>query len=158
MLSAKKETYVVLHNIRSVHNVGSIFRTSDAAGVAKIYLTGYTPIPIDRFGRKRKDLAKVSLSAEESVPWAHRTSAGALVRELRESRVFCVAVEQAKNSGDYKKIPHKQKIALIFGNEVYGLPRSVLKQCDCVAEIPMRGGKESLNVSVAAGIVLFQML
>ena len=147
--------YIVLHNIRSVHNVGSIFRTADAAGVAKIYLTGYTPNPIDRFDRKRKDFTKVSLGAEKTVPFEYRTNAGALIRELRKNGVFCVAVEQARGSVDYRKIPRTQKIALIFGNEVRGLSPSILKKCDCIAEIPMRGAKESLNVAVAAGIVLF---
>ncbi len=147
--------YLILHNVRSVHNVASIFRTADAAGVAKIYLTGYTAIPFDRFGRKRKDFAKVSLGAEESVPWEHHTSAGSLVRELRKKKVYCVAVEQAKESVDYRRVRVRQRTAFLFGNEVSGLSSSLLKHCDAVAEIPMRGRKESLNVAVAAGIVLF---
>lgn len=163
------ETYAILHNIRSVHNVGSIFRTVDAAGVAKIFLTGYTPTPVDRFGRARKDFAKVSLGAEKTAPWEYRTNTGALLRELQAEGVYCVAVEQDKNSSDYRKIRPHRRTAFLFGNEVRGIPRPLLSLCDAIAEIPMRGsmvrhahhprqtrtGKESLNVSVAAGIILF---
>jgi tRNA G18 (ribose-2'-O)-methylase SpoU len=156
MVQQVKGVYVILHNIRSVHNVGSIFRTADAAGIAKIYLTGYTPTPVDRFGRKRNAFTKVSLGAEKTVPFEYRTNAGALIRELRKNSVFCVAVEQSPHSINYRKIPRKQRIAFIFGNEVRGLSPSILKRCDRIAEIPMHGKKESLNVSVVAGIVLFR--
>ncbi len=162
--------YIVLYNVRSVHNVGSIFRTADAAGVSKVYLTGYTPTPVDRFGRYRRDFAKVSLGAERAVPWEYRKNPSALFKELKAQGVYCVAVEQADDSIDYQRIRPRKRTAFLFGNEVTGLPRSLLSQCDAVAEIPMRGtmvqqadhprrtgsGKESLNVSVAAGIVLFQ--
>lgn len=154
--ASNKTILLALHNIRSVHNVGSIFRTADAAGVAKIYLTGYTPTPVDRFGRKRRDFAKVSLGAEDTAPWEYRNNPRTLLRELRENGVFCVAVEQSPRSIDYRKIPRKKNTAFVFGNEITGLPHSILAQCDCVAEIPMRGNKESLNVAVAAGIVLFR--
>lgn len=155
---------VILHNIRSVFNVGSIFRTADAARVAQVYLTGYTPAPVDRFWRKRKDFAKVSLGAEETVPWERAKNISPLLTRLKKEKTFLVAVEQSPHSINYKKIPpiyrqvrRKQNIAFIFGNEVQGLSLSVLKKCDCIAEIPMRGSKESLNVSVAAGIVLYRL-
>ncbi len=93
--------YVILHNIRSVHNVGSIFRTADASGVRKLYLVGYTPTPLDRFGRARKDLAKVSLGAEGAVAWEHRKTILPLIRELREQHIDIVAVAQAYGSIDY---------------------------------------------------------
>lgn len=155
--SINKTILLVLHNIRSAHNVGSIFRTADAAGVSKIFLTGHTPAPVDRFGRKRKDFVKVSLGAEESVRWERVKNLSPLLRRLKKEKVFLCAVEQSHRSVDYKKIPHKRNVALIFGNEVWGLPRSILKTCGCVAEIPMHGNKESLNVSVAAGVVLFSL-
>ncbi len=162
--------YVILHNIRSVYNVGSIFRTADAIGVTKIYLTGYTPAPVDRFRRSRKDFSKVSLGAEKSVPWEAYKNIRALLRKLKAAGVKIIAVEQDGNAIDYKKVnPHTKQVfgvgvkvrtsaALIFGNEVGGIPEKVLKLCDSIAEIPMRGRKESLNVSVAAGIVLFRFL
>lgn len=165
----KKEFFLILHNIRSVHNVGSIFRTADAIGVTTVYLTGYTPAPVDRFGRARKDFSKVSLGAEKSVPWESRKNISALLRELQASGIKIIAVEQDAGAIDYKKVhPHTKRLfgvgvnvrtptALIFGNEVLGIRKNVLKMCDGIVEIPMRGKKESLNVSVAAGIVLFRL-
>lgn len=147
--------YIILHNIRSNHNVGSIFRTADAAGIAKIFLTGYTPAPLDRFGRTNKEIVKTALGAQMSIAWERARSAPALLARLKKAKVFLVAIEQSPHSINYQKIPRRKSTAFIFGNEVQGLSHSILKQCDCVAEIPMRGAKESLNVSVAAGIVLF---
>ncbi|HTE48658.1 MAG TPA: TrmH family RNA methyltransferase [Candidatus Paceibacterota bacterium] len=148
---------LILHNIRSVENVGSMFRTADAAGVDKIYLTGYTPAPLDRFGRKRKDLTKSALGAEEFVPWEQK-SLPALMRSLRREKYFLIAIEQAKNSINYKKVRLKNKNAFIVGAEVTGISKNILKKCDVIAEIPMRGKKESLNVSVATGVALFRMI
>ncbi len=172
----QKEIVAVLQNIRSVHNVGSIFRTADAAGIAKLYVTGMTPTPLDRFGAVRKDFHKVSLGAERSVPWEYIRSATALFRKLRKDGYKIWAVEQAKNSTPYHKMSgirmHPQiRIALIFGNEVRGIPPSLLSRADAILEIPMRGamvrqahhprrtgrGKESLNVSIAFGIVAFRL-
>ena len=150
--------FLILHNIRSTHNVGSIFRTADAAGVSKIYLCGYTPAPLDRFGRPRKDIAKVALGAEKTIPWEHVLDIKTLLKKLKEEKVQIVALEQAENSIDYKTFKQKNLLALILGNEVGGIEKSILKLCDKVIEIPMRGKKESLNVSVAAGIVLFRVL
>lgn len=147
--------FLVLHNIRSVYNVGSIFRTADAAGVAKVYLTGYTPAPLDRFGRRRKDFAKVSLRAEEYVPWEHVPRLPTLLHRLRKEKVALIAVEQDTHAAHYKKRRKSPRTAYVFGNEKTGLPASVLNRCDWIMEIPMKGKKESLNVSVAAGIVLF---
>ena len=154
----KKENILILHNIRSVENVGAMFRTADAAGVKKIYLTGYTPAPLDRFGRKRKDLAKSALGAEEYVKWESKKSLPALLRSLRREKYFIIAVEQDEKSVDYRKVKPKIKNAFIMGAEVTGIPKNILKKCDIIAEIPMRGKKESLNVSVAWGIVIFGTL
>ncbi len=153
-----KNNIVILHNIRSIENVGAMFRTADAAGVNKIYLTGYTPTPVDRFGRKRKDLAKSALGAEEFVPWESKRSLPALLRSLTQQKYLIIGIEQDKKSVDYKKIKPKEKNVFIMGAEVTGIPKSILKKCDVVAEIPMRGKKESLNVSVALGVALFRIL
>jgi len=98
----KQENILILHNIRSVSNVGAMFRTADAAGLNKIYLTGYTPCPLDRFGRKRKDLAKSALGAEEFVSWEQKILP-ALLRSLRREKFFVIGIEQDKKSIDYKR-------------------------------------------------------
>lgn len=152
------ENVLILHNIRSVTNVGAMFRTADAVGVNKIYLTGYTPAPLDRFGRKRGDIAKSALGAEEYVAWESKKGLSALMRSLRRENYLIIGIEQDKNSMNYKKVKLKNKNAFIVGAEVTGIPKNILKKCDIIAEIPMRGKKESLNVSVALGVVLFGIL
>ncbi len=149
------ETAVLLHNIRSAHNVGSIFRTCDAAGVSRVFLSGYTPAPRDRFDRIQKDIAKTALGAEKSVPWEYQKSSRAVISTLRKAGWHIAAVEQAPDSVDYRKFKSKKPVLFVFGNEVGGVPKNILKTCDSIVEIPMRGKKESLNVSVAAGIILF---
>lgn len=184
---------VILNNVRSSENVGSIFRTADTAGVKKIILCGYTPAPLDRFGRENKRLAKASLGAEKFVEWEKQDSLSDAIAVLENSfsslstdksllafssarpvglrkarseknfpKLIVVAIEQDKNSIDYRKIKEKlsdesQTIALVFGNEVDGLSKEDLSLCDLVAEIPMHGKKESLNVSVSVGVVLFSL-
>jgi tRNA G18 (ribose-2'-O)-methylase SpoU len=155
--SLRDEVYLILHNIRSAHNVGAIFRTADAIGVAKIYLTGYTPAPLDRFGSPRKDIAKSALGAEKVVPWEQSASPSMLVKKLKKEKVFVAGLEQSARSQDYKKFRAPGRIALILGNEVLGISKPLQALCDALVEIPMRGGKESLNVSVAAGIALFRL-
>lgn len=144
-----------------MHNVGSIFRTADAAGVEKLYLAGITPEPVDRFGRIRPQLAKVSLGAEKYVKWEKVKSASKLIDKLKKQGYEILAIEQSKKSIPYYKWKVKREkgkgIALVFGNEVRGLSPSILKKADKILEIPMRGQKESLNVAVAAGIVLFYL-
>lgn len=153
-----KEIIVIIHDVRSVENVGAMFRTSDARGVKKIYLTGYTPTPLDRFGRKRNDLAKSALGAEDYVLWESKKSLSSLILKLKKEGYTILAVEQSNNSLDYKKFKLKNKTAFIVGNEVTGIPKSILNKCDLIIEIPMYGKKESLNVSVSLGIVLFGAL
>lgn len=149
----------ILQNIRSLHNVGSIFRTADAAGVSKIYLCGITPAPLDRFGQPEKNLTKVSLGAERYIPWAKANSATKIIGMLKKDGFTVLALEQSKKSVAYDKFhPRKtQNIALVLGNEVRGLPAAILKKCNKILEIPMHGKKESLNVSVAFGIVTFEL-
>lgn len=155
MPTANKEIVLILNDIRSVENVGSIFRTADAAGVSKIYLSGYTPAPLDRFGRKRRDISKVALGAEETVAWEQTKDVLIVIQTLKKEKFFIVAVEQDNRAIPYTVISQQEKVAFVFGNEVGGVSRDILKQCDAIAEIPMYGKKESLNVAVAAGVILF---
>src|SRR3989344_339822 len=158
MKQKKALSRLILHDIRSVYNVGSIFRTADAAGVETIYLSGFTPTPIDRFGRKRKDFMKSALGAEKSVAWEHTGDILTLIKRLRTNGYNVCAIEQSPKAQDYRKMQAKTPVVLVFGNEVSGLPDDILAACDAIAEIPMHGKKESLNVSVAAGIALFRIL
>ncbi len=157
-MKKENKAVIILHNIRSVYNVGSVFRTADAVGISKIYLTGYTPTPVDRFGRERKDVAKSALGAQKSVEWEYFKTATSVVRKLKKEGYEIVAVEQSQYSVDYKKFKPKQDIVFLFGNEVLGVSKSLLEKCDKIIEIPMAGEKESLNVSVSAGVVLFRVL
>ncbi len=154
----------ILNNIRSSYNVGSIFRTADAAGVEKIYLCGITPGPRDKYGRINQKLAKVALGAELSVPHEYCKSAAALIKKLKKEGYKILALEQHKRSMniftqlvDFRS-PQAKKCVLILGGEIKGLPASILKNADKILEIPQKGKKESLNVSVAFGIAIFQLI
>lgn len=155
---------VILNNIRSNENVGSVFRTGDASGVDKILLCGYTPSPLDRFNRPNTGLIKASLGAEKTIPWHKFENLQSAISYLKIEGYKVVAIEQSNKSIDYKKIKEhlkldeNSKLALVFGNEVDGLSGEDISFCDAVAEIKMRGGKESLNVSVCAGVVLFSLV
>lgn len=152
MVRCEKEVYLILHNIRSAYNVGAIFRTADAAGVSKIYLGGYTPVPTSQ------KVAKVALGAEKSVAWEKRFHTGRLVEELKLKQIRVVALEQSKNSRDYRDFRSKFPLAVLMGNEVKGLSPRILKRASSVWHIPMRGKKESLNVAAAAGIFIYKVL
>lgn len=148
---------LILPDIRSAQNVGSLFRTADAVGITRIYIVGYTPTPIDRFGKPQKDIAKTALGAETTVSWEYVKSLTSLLTKLKKQGYTLIAIEQAEHSLDYKKVQViPEKTVCILGNEVTGLSSAVLKKVDIVAEIPMKGSKESLNVAVAGGIVLFR--
>ncbi len=149
---------LVLHDIRSAQNVGSLFRTADAVGISKIYLSSITPSPTDRFGRARSDIAKTALGAEKSITWEMYEDIIVLIENLKKEGYEIVAIEQSAESVDYKSIQAKEKTVFILGNEVGGLPKEILEAVDIVAEIPMAGDKESLNVSVAGGVALFRIL
>lgn len=159
-MKKNQENVLLLHNIRSVENVGAMFRTADAIGINKIYLTGYTPTPLDRFGRKRGDLAKSALGAEEFVSWEQKKNILPLLLKLKKDNFLIIGIEQAKNSIDYKTLRLRSGRGNVFimGSEIGGIPKNILKKCDVIAEIPMRGKKESLNVSVALGVALFRIL
>ncbi|MEK7646322.1 MAG: TrmH family RNA methyltransferase [Patescibacteria group bacterium] len=158
MIAKKRDIRLVLDNIRSVHNVGSIFRTADTLGISRIYCIGTTPTPLDRFKNKRKDFAKVSLGAEETVAWELVSEATTLLEKLKQEGFEIIALEQAENSADYKDVEVGDKAVIILGNEVEGVSKEILKMADVIAEIPLAGHKESLNVSVSAGIFLYRIL
>ena len=149
---------LILHNIRSNHNVGSIFRTADGAGVSKLWLTGYTPAPLGQFKRVNAEIAKTALGAEQSVEWEKRENILELITELKNLDYKIWALEQNEKSVDYREVKLTGKTALIVGNEVGGVEAEVLNMCDQIIEIPMRGEKESLNVAVATGVAVFKLL
>jgi 23S rRNA (guanosine2251-2'-O)-methyltransferase len=150
--------YLILDNIRSAHNVGAMFRTADGAGVQKIFLIGYTPTPVDRFGRTQGEIQKTSLGASETVGWEHVEDLPGLIKQLQQEEVTVVAVEQSPTSIQLKDFQVPEKVAYIVGNEVDGISESIQKLSDMVLELPMLGEKESLNVATTAGIVLYHQL
>jgi tRNA G18 (ribose-2'-O)-methylase SpoU len=152
------QTALLLHNIRSAHNVGSIFRTADAAGVRAVYLSGYTPTPTDRFGRAQKEITKTALGAENTIPWEYAATPTSFIKRLKKEGWRIVGVEQDPRAIDYRTLTLDRPTLFILGNEVKGISPSLRKQCDTLVEIPMHGKKESLNVGVAAGVVLFSSL
>ena len=158
------DVLVLLPDIRSAYNVGSIFRTSDASGVSKIYLSGYTPRPVDKFNRPQTEIAKTALGAEKSIVWEYFKNHSSALNKIKKEGYKIIAIEQTEKSKDYKDIDlnglklKDSKIAFVFGNEVLGLPKSILNKVDLCVELPMKGMKESLNVSVTAGIILFHYL
>jgi tRNA G18 (ribose-2'-O)-methylase SpoU len=147
--------YLILENIRSAYNVGAIFRTADGAGVSKIFLIGYTPTPIDRFGRIQPEIAKTSLGASTEIPWEHAQDVVEVIHDLKQNGAHIAAVEQTNDSVSLGKFLVPDEVAYILGNEVEGVSEPALALADTIVEIPMLGSKESLNVSVAAGIVLY---
>jgi len=150
--------YLVLENIRSAYNVGAMFRTADGAGVEKIFLVGYTPTPIDRFARVQPEIEKTSLGASQTIPWQHFSQPQELIAELHKKSCAIVPVEQTENSIQLQTFIVPENVAYVMGNEVEGVSKEFLTAADIIVEIPMRGEKESLNVSVAAGIVLYHGL
>ncbi len=150
----KNPVIVVMDNIRSMHNVGSVFRTADAFLIEAIFLCGYTPQPPHR------DIHKTALGATETVDWIYFDQTATSVIKLKESGYKVYAVEQTEGSIklDQFNWNKKDKIALVFGNEVEGVSNDVLKLCDGYIEIPQHGMKHSLNISIAAGIVLWELV
>jgi 23S rRNA (guanosine2251-2'-O)-methyltransferase len=152
--SAKHEVIVVLDNIRSLHNVGSVFRTSDAFFLEAVYLCGITATP------PHPEIHKSALGAEDSVEWKYFDDALDAVQALKRDGYCLIGIEQVENStmlSDFNPVKG-QKYAVVFGNEVKGVQQSVLDACELFLEIPQFGTKHSLNVSVSAGIVLWEMV
>jgi 23S rRNA (guanosine2251-2'-O)-methyltransferase len=148
----KQQVYLILDNIRSAYNVGSIFRTADAAGVGRIYLCGITPVP------PHTKIAKTALGAEKYLSWEYHRQTWRLLDKLKKEGIQIIALEQTSGAIDYGKFKPKFPVALIVGNELKGLSKKILSYADRVIEIPMYGSKESLNVSVACGIALYKII
>lgn len=152
-----KKKILILHNIRSAYNVGAILRTADAIAIDRVYLTGYTPLPVNKFGLPDKQVAKTALGAEQVISWEHVLEVAILIEQLKRQGVFVVGLELDSSSVDYKTNIPKQDIAILLGEEVGGIHPELRVQCDLLVQIPMHGVKESLNVSVAAGILLYRL-
>lgn len=151
--ATKKPIIVVLDNIRSMHNVGSVFRTADAFLIEAIYLCGYTPKPPHR------DIQKTALGATETVEWKYFEDTFSAVNQLIENGYTIFAIEQATNSISLENVKvASHKTAVIFGNEVEGVQQELIPLCNGCIEIPQLGMKHSLNISVAAGITLWQLV
>lgn len=152
--SEKFPIIVVLENIRSAYNVGSVFRTSDAFLVEAIYIIGYSAKP------PHKEIKKTALGAEETVSWKYFKTSAEAVDEIRKQNYNIYAAEQAK--GSYKlneiRIEPGEKIAVVFGNEVTGVEQSTIALCDGCIEIPQLGMKHSLNIATAAGVILWELV
>ncbi len=151
----KDKLVVILDNIRSAHNVGSIFRTSDAAGVDRLYLCGITPTPYPQRGVDR--VSKISLGAEKTVVWEYYDQTQKLIEKLKKEKYKIVALEISEGAINYKNFSPEFPLALIVGNEVKGLDKKILSQADIILNLPMYGSKESLNVSVAFGIASYKI-
>jgi len=155
------DTIVICHNIRSAFNVGSIFRTADGAGVTKIILGGYSAHP------PHPKITKTALGAEKTLPYERSWLTWKVIENLKEKGYYIVALEktkevypespEAKGTKNIFNFKPKFPLVLVLGNEVRGLSREILKRCDEIVFIPMRGRKESLNVSVAFGIAIYQL-
>ncbi len=152
-LAKKTPIIIVLDDIRSLHNIGSVFRTSDAFLIEKIYLCGITATP------PNKEIHKTALGATETVVWEHNKNVLDVIVNLKKEKVLVYAIEQVENAiflNDFLPISTK-KYALVFGNEVYGVSQEAIKICDGCIEIPQLGTKHSLNISVSAGIVVWDL-
>ena len=152
--SEKMPVIVVLENIRSAYNVGSVFRTSDAFLVEAIYIIGYSAKP------PHKEIKKTALGAEETVSWKYFKTSAEAIDDLRKNNYKVFAVEQAENSLPLQQIEFNsdEKISVVFGNEVTGVEQSTILLCDGCIEIPQLGMKHSLNIATAAGVVLWELV
>ena len=147
----KSEFYVICDNIRSLENIGSIFRTADALGVTKIFLCGISGRP------PHQKISKTALGAENDVPFEYYRQTGRLLDKLKKEKVSIVALEQSLKSVEYSTFNPKFPLALVIGNEVTGIKNHILKKADKIIFLPMKGKKESLNVSVAFGIAGYEI-
>ncbi len=148
----KKDFYVVCDNIRSLENIGSIFRTADALGISKIYLCGISGRP------PHQKIAKTALGAESTIPFEYHRQTWRLVEKFKKEKVLVVALEQSPQSIPYTKFKPKFPLALVIGNEVRGITKKVLGKADTIIYLPMKGKKESLNVSVAFGVAGYYLI
>ena len=151
--ATKTPIIIILDDIRSLHNIGSVFRTADAFLIEKIYLCGITATP------PNKEIHKTALGATETVTWEHHENILEVIGNLKKEKVSVFAIEQVENSvflNDFK-VESDEKYALVFGNEVFGVNQEAIKLCDGTIEIPQLGTKHSLNISVSTGIVVWDL-
>lgn len=151
--SDKTPLILVLDDIRSLHNIGSVFRTADAFLIEKIYLCGITATP------PNKEIHKTALGATETVTWEHSDSVLEVIEKLKKENIITLAIEQVESAVFLQnfEVEKEKKYALIFGNEVYGVSQEAVAVCDGCIEIPQLGTKHSLNISVSAGIVVWDL-
>jgi tRNA G18 (ribose-2'-O)-methylase SpoU len=152
--ATKTPIIIILDDIRSLHNIGSVFRTADAFLIEKIYLCGITASP------PNKEIHKTALGATETVAWEHHDNVLEVIENLKKDDIEIYAIEQVENSiflNDFKVEKNGKKYALVFGNEVFGVNQEAIKQCHGTIEIPQLGTKHSLNISVSAGIVVWDL-
>lgn len=153
-----KEFYVICDNIRSLENIGSIFRTADALAATKIFLCGISgKLPSWESAALHKKIGKTALGAEKNVLFEYCTKTSKVIEQLKKEKVFIVALEQHKKAIAYNKFKPKFPLALLLGNEVKGVSKKILEKCDAIIDLPMLGKKESLNVSVAFGIAGYEL-
>ena len=148
----KNEIYALLDNIRSLHNVGAIFRTSDAVLLKKLYLCGITGHP------PRNEISKTALGAEEVVAWEYHEDASDLLKDLKKKGIAIVAVEIANDSVNYDEAKYDFPVCFVFGHEVYGISDEVMELVDMTVEIPMLGRANSLNIATSYGIIIYNAL
>ena len=156
---------IIAHNIRSIHNIGSIFRTSEGFGVTKIYLTGYSPYPKvigdtrlpHIYEKMTAAIHKTALGAETMISYDHHEEVKNVLKDLKQQGYVIVGLEQDERSTTLRSYQPAQKIALLLGEEVAGLTDELRNACEVLLEIPMTGQKESFNVSVATGIALYAL-
>lgn len=146
-----QELVIIAHNIRSMHNVGSIFRSSDGVGASRLFLTGYTPCP------PRKEISKTALGADEMISWQHHKNPLKLIRQLKNEGYKIIALEKNKKSKSIYSFQSNEPLCLILGNEIEGVDQSIQEECQYILHLPMHGQKISLNVSVAFGIAAYQL-
>lgn len=153
--------YLILHRVRSAYNVGSIFRSADGIGVDKIFITGFTQSPSDKEyllqSKAEKMLSKTALGADKYIPWEKSKNLGKVLDRLKKEGFEILALEQNEESIDYRDYKPGKKVVLILGNEPRGIDKRILRKCDKIIEIPMRGQKQSLNVAVAFGIAGYKL-
>ncbi len=147
----KRKIRLLAHNIRSLWNVGAFFRTCDALAVEHLHLTGYTGHP------PRKEITKTAIGADLTIPWDHNRDPLPVIEQLKKDGWQIVALELTKDSVDISTFMPSDKVCLIAGHELEGVPEEILKMADAVVQIPMLGKKESMNVAVAAGIALHRL-
>ena len=160
-IKTEKKFYLILHRVRSAYNVGSMFRSADGIGVDKIFITGFTQVPSKKEyalqSKAEKMLSKTALGADKYVPWEKVLNLGKLIEKLKKENFQIVALEQNENSVDYCAFKPSDKVVLIVGNEPRGIDKRILKKCDIIMELPMRGQKQSLNVAVALGVAGYKL-